>query len=247
MNHSNAIRVIIIDDEEEARDVISTLLSEFRDVQIIGMAGDADAGLALIVRENPDLVLLDISMPRKTGLDMVAELRNFSSTPAVVFVTAYDEFAIRAFKVSALDYLLKPVDPQALADMLMRYRSQRQVTDLRMKVDSLLNHFQHPERLRLNTRSGFLLIDPGEVMYAEADGNYTTLCFAQGGKELFTMTIGRLFEMMPAGQFARISRSVFINRNFLYRVDRKKRECELRKEGVSVQLGIARDHLHDII
>lgn len=246
MKQSNAIRVVIIDDEEEARDVISTLLGEFHDVQIVGKADDADAGLALIMRENPDLVLLDINMPRKTGLDMVAELRSFNRIPAVVFVTAYDEFAIRAFKVSAFDYLLKPVDPAALSDMLMRFKSQRQEADLRMKVDALLNHFHHTERLRLNTRSGFLLIDPYEIMYAEADGNYTTLYFGTGDTEMFTITIGRLFEMMPAGQFARISRSVFINRNSLYRVDRKKRECELRKEGVSILLGVARDHLQDL-
>ncbi len=110
MNVIKSIKTILIDDEAEARDVLSTLLALHHEVDLVATADNADAGLDLIVKYQPDLVFLDIRMPRKTGFDLVSELRGPSLNPVIVFVTAYDEYAIQAFKVAAFDYLLKPVD-----------------------------------------------------------------------------------------------------------------------------------------
>ncbi|MEI7980735.1 MAG: LytTR family DNA-binding domain-containing protein [Bacteroidota bacterium] len=246
MKRTEPIKTILIDDEAEARDVLMTLLQGYPQIEIAGMADNADAGLELIVKFHPDLVFLDIRMPRKTGFDLVAELRNLSLNPVIVFVTAYDEYAIQAFKVAAFDYLLKPVDPDALADTLKRYSTTRANHDFNHKVDHLLHHLHHDDRIRVNTRAGFLLIDPNDILYGTADGNYSVIHFSSSQSEVVTMSIGSLLDLLPSGHFSRISRSAFVNRSFLYRVDRKKRICELRKDGVVIQLEVSREFIRGL-
>ncbi|MFZ4521500.1 MAG: LytR/AlgR family response regulator transcription factor [Bacteroidales bacterium] len=243
MNKPALIRTILIDDEAEARDVLAILLRNHPGIEIIATAADADSGRLLIQQHLPDLVFLDIQMPRKSGFDLVSELRSLDLNPAIIFVTAYDEYAIRAFKVAAFDYILKPVDPRALADTLRRFSAQRVASDFSQKVDHLLHHLHHDDRIRLNTRAGFLLIDPMEILHAKADGNYTVITFTNGLAEIVTINLGSLMELLPAGHFYRVSRSAAINRSFLFRVDRKKRLCELRKDGLTTQLQVSADFI----
>jgi two-component system LytT family response regulator len=246
MTHKTSIKTILIDDEAEAREVLSALLTKHSEIEIVGVAGDVDSGLDLIREYHPDLVFLDIRMPRKTGFDLVAELRSMNLNPVIVFVTAYDEYAINAFKVAAFDYLLKPIDPEVLSDTLKRFSVMRTAEDFKEKVDHLLHHLHHDDRIRLNIRSGFLLIDPMELLYAVADGNYTVIHFSELQTEIVTMNIGSLLALLPAGHFSRISRFAIINRSFLYRVDRKKRTCELRKDGIITELEVSRDFIRGL-
>ena len=109
------MRAIIIDDERLARAELKKLLQDFPEVEIIDEAANAEEGVAKIESQQPDLIFLDIQMPGKTGFDMLAELER---SPQVIFTTAYDEFALKAFEVNALDYLLKPVEPKRLADAI---------------------------------------------------------------------------------------------------------------------------------
>ncbi len=109
------MKAIIIDDERLARTELRKLLQEFPEVEVIDEASNAEEGLEKIEHHNPDLIFLDIQMPGKTGFDMLAELDH---APSVIFTTAYDEYALKAFEVNALDYLLKPIEPKRLADSL---------------------------------------------------------------------------------------------------------------------------------
>ena len=111
------IRAIIIDDERLARNELKKLLQEFPEIEVIAEAANANEGIEKIDSLNPDLVFLDIQMPGKTGFDMLAELEK---APDVIFTTAYDDHALKAFEVNALDYLLKPVEPRRLADALQK-------------------------------------------------------------------------------------------------------------------------------
>ena len=246
MNEIKHIKTVLIDDEPDAVEVLTSLLSGHPQVEIMATAANADSGLEVIMKENPDLVFLDIRMPGKTGFDLVARLRDLNLATAIVFVTAYDEYAIRAFKVAAFDYLLKPVDPDALAETLKRYAASRVDTDFCQKVDHLLQHLHHDDRIRVNTRAGFLLIDPAEIAYVLADGNYSEVFFSLTHTELVTISLGSLLAMLPEGHFLRLSRSAFVNRAFIYRVDRKKRICELRKDGVVIQLEVTRDFIREL-
>jgi two-component system LytT family response regulator len=107
------MKAIIIDDERLARAELRKLLQEFPEIEIVDEAANADEGISKIESHNPDLIFLDIQMPGKTGFDLLAEL---DRAPQVIFTTAYDEYALKAFEVNALDYLLKPIEPKRLAD-----------------------------------------------------------------------------------------------------------------------------------
>ena len=111
------MRAIIIDDERLARAELKKLLQDFPEVEVIDEAANAEEGVSKIESQQPDLIFLDIQMPGKTGFDMLAELER---SPQVIFTTAYDEFALKAFEVNALDYLLKPVEPKRLADAIQK-------------------------------------------------------------------------------------------------------------------------------
>src|SRR5438045_9305654 len=111
------MRAIIIDDERLARAELKKLLQDFPEVEVIDEAANAEEGIAKIESQHPDLIFLDIQMPGKTGFDMLSELER---TPQVIFTTAYDEFALKAFEVNALDYLLKPIEPKRLADAIQK-------------------------------------------------------------------------------------------------------------------------------
>src|SRR5690242_15647841 len=117
------LKVILIDDERLARNELRRMLGEFSDVEIIGEAANASEGIEKIEALNPDLIFLDIQMPGKSGFDMLSQLEK---APHVIFVTAYDEYALKAFDVNALDYLMKPVEPQRLAEALLKVRQKNE-------------------------------------------------------------------------------------------------------------------------
>src|SRR5213080_1812145 len=112
-----SVRTIIIDDERLARNELKKLLQDFGEIEVIDEASNVQEGIEKIEQQNPDLIFLDIQMPGKTGFDLLEELER---APKVIFTTAYDEFALKAFEVNALDYLLKPVEPKRLADAVMK-------------------------------------------------------------------------------------------------------------------------------
>ena len=114
-------KAIIIDDERLARNELKKLLQEFPEVEVIGEAANANEGIEKIESLNPDLVFLDIQMPGKSGFDMLTQIEK---APHVIFVTAYDEYALKAFEVNALDYLMKPVEPKRLADALLKVKQK---------------------------------------------------------------------------------------------------------------------------
>src|SRR5580765_7334635 len=111
------MRAIIIDDERLARSELKKLLTDYPEIEIVAEAANASEGIEKIENLNPDLVFLDIQMPGKTGFDLLAEL---DRAPHVIFTTAYDEYALKAFEVNALDYLLKPIEPKRLADAMQK-------------------------------------------------------------------------------------------------------------------------------
>ena len=115
------IRAVIIDDERLARNELKKLLQEFHEIEVIAEAANANEGIEKIETLSPDVIFLDIQMPGKNGFEMLTELEK---SPHVIFVTAYDEFALKAFDVNALDYLMKPVEPKRLADAILKVKQK---------------------------------------------------------------------------------------------------------------------------
>lgn len=122
------IKVIIIDDEPYSRDELHYLLQLYKDIDIIGEADSGEKGLEIIMRKEPDVVFVDIEMPQMSGLEMAKALQNMKRPPLIIFATAYSNYAVNAFRVQALDYLVKPFDELQIAELIERIRSRLDVT-----------------------------------------------------------------------------------------------------------------------
>ncbi len=210
-------RCVVIDDEKPARDRIKRLLAAYPDFEIVGEAADAEAAVRLIDEITPDLCFLDVQMPEGTGFDVLDRVRH---VPHVVFVTAYDRYAVPAFEVRSLDYLLKPVGRERFAEALDRVRERiggagpaRRILDeleaLRRSVGPGAAGAPRPDRISVRRGSGILLLDPDEIVWFEAED---TLVFARtaAGRFLVDRTLSEL-ERELEGRFFRAHRSCLVN------------------------------------
>jgi len=245
MKESPKLSLMIVDDEPEARDLLKMLVNRIDDVEVTCEADNVDTAMACYKEHTPDLILLDIQMPRKNGFELVRMLRSEGFDPGYIFVTAYDEFAIQAIRISAFDYLLKPVDPNDLSDAIGRFRKLKENSSLVTPIDKLLEHLQSKKHIKLNTRSGFLLMDTADIIYCMADGNYTDIHLTGGRKETVSCNLGRLEEDLPVDSFFRISRSALINLDFLVRVNTRSGTCVL-EAGQTVELKVVRGRLAEL-
>jgi len=210
------VKVLIVDDEPLARERIRTLLAGRKDVTIAGECRDGRSAVRAIRELRPDLVFLDVQMPEMDGFAVLEELGQ-EALPAVIFVTAFDQYAIRAFEVCALDYLLKPFDPERFGRALDRARAEyerREGGTLREQIGAALAEWKQRKKYvdRLVVRAGgrvcFVKLD--ELDWVEAAGNYVRL---RAGKEeyLYRETISQLESELPPEKFARIHRSRIVN------------------------------------
>lgn len=229
------INVMIVDDEQEAIDYLSILLKEnFPDINIVATAGSSKEALEKAFRKHPDLVFLDIKIDAKNGFDILNELKKENHTPHIVFVTAYNQYAVEAFKVNALDYLLKPVDNEELNRAVSKFYEQKGKDLQFQNIHNFLNN--HRPKIRFNTRAGYILIHPDEIVYCQSDGNYTEIYLKDKSKKLVCYNLKNFLEQLPDVQFKRISRYYIINEKYLSEVDRGKQKCKLIVEGETIEL-----------
>lgn len=206
------LKVVLIDDERLARSELKRLLQEFPDVEVIGEATNADEGIEKIESLNPDLVFLDIQMPGKTGFDMLAELER---APHVIFVTAYDEYALRAFEVNALDYLMKPVEPKRLADALLKVRQKDEEELLSYNNRGILS--EHDQVfVKDGERCWFVKLS--EVRLFESAGNYAKVFFGTN-KPLILKSLNALEERLDEKVFFRANRKHIINLRMIEKIE----------------------------
>lgn len=207
---------IIIDDERLARNELKKMLSLHPEIEIIGEAANADEGIRLITEMNPDLILLDVQMPVKTGFDLLQELEKL---PTVIFTTAYDEYAIRAFEVNALDYLLKPIDPKRLSDAVQKF----------LAIDEKEMMFsENRSELRLSlSESDQVFVKDGEkcwfvklaeIRLFESVGNYARVFFGPN-KPLILKSLNSLEERLDPRTFFRANRKHIVNLRMIEKVE----------------------------
>jgi two-component system, LytTR family, response regulator len=212
----SSIRVLIVDDEPIARKGIRRLLDEASDVEIVGECGDgAEAALA-IRKQSPDLVFLDVQMPELDGFGMLEKV-GVEAGPEIIFVTAYDEYTLRAFDIQALDYLLKPVNPERFHKALGRARARLQNKSyerMNGRLLALLENQRREERgaarFAVKTPQGVLLVDADDVDLIEAAGNYVSLR-AGSQAHLLSETISGMERRLDPRKFLRIHRSRIVN------------------------------------
>lgn len=227
------IRCIIIDDEPGAITNLETLIRNHSDVRVVASADNPVKAVDIILEMRPDLLFLDIQMPGLSGFEVAKALAAEGFHPPIIFVTAFDHFAIEAIRHSAFDFLVKPVTAEELHRALERFFEEKHVVPLHDMYSRLLERSLAPRRLKISTAGGFTLIDPNEVVYIQADWNYAEIFLGGGKSELCTLNIGALEALLPENGFFRISRSLIINTKYLTKVSRKKREALLIKQSES--------------
>ncbi len=209
------IRALIIDDERLARSELKKMLLEFPEIEVVGEANNASDGIAKITTLKPELIFLDIQMPGKTGFEMLTELEK---APVVIFTTAYDEFALKAFEVNALDYLLKPIEPKRLADAIIKlhlldgkddvHHVERINTDILTETDQVF--------VKDGERCWFVKLN--EIRLFESVGNYAKVFFGSN-KPLILKSLNSLEERLDEKVFFRANRKHIINLRWVEKIE----------------------------
>lgn len=171
------------------------------------------------------------------GFDVLQAIGQTDIRPSVIFVTAFDRYAIQAIKSSAFDYILKPIDETELTLAVERFIAANALKEQKSNYEKLIGQMSK-KKIRFNTTGGFILINTEDVVYIQADWNYSEIHFSKEKCEVVSMNLGSVEEMLPQGSFARINRSIIINLAWLEKVHRGKRICVLRKDDVAYEFKI---------
>lgn len=207
------MKAVLIDDEKNALEMLEWMIEKnCPDVEIVAMCESALEGLEKIQSIKPDLIFLDIEMPQLNGFDLLDRLGKHESD--VIFTTAYNQFAIKAFKACALDYLLKPVDPEELKSAVQKAKDKKSKVSAE-QLDLLLSYMR-PEkkkskRIALTTTDHLIFIDTDKIIYCESDSNYTIVFLSTGEKVIVSKTLKDVEEILEGSDFFRIHASYLIN------------------------------------
>lgn len=234
-------KVLIIDDENRTRELIARMIDSFGfDVVTIPEGENVASGIAAIEKHDPDIVFLDIQMPDGTGFDVIRSIddKHFE----VVFITAHEEFAIKAIKFSALDYLLKPVDTAELKMAMEKALAAVDEKKESAQFDALQNNIQPNEkrRLVLKTQESVHVVELDHIIRCEADRNYTSFYLQDNKKILVSKTLKEYETLLAAHNFLRVQQSHLVNLDFVDRYDKKNGGAVVMKDGSEVPLSPAK-------
>jgi two-component system LytT family response regulator len=206
-------KALIIDDERLARSELKKLLGDFPDIEVVGEAVNAKDGLEKIEHLNPDLLFLDIQMPDRTGFELLADL---DKAPQVIFTTAYDEYALKAFEYNALDYLLKPVEPKRLADALHKLKLQEEKET--QSLNALRGTLSEGDQVFVKDGDRCWFVKLQQIRLFESVGNYARVYFDQN-KPLILKSLNALEERLDERVFFRANRKHIVNLRMIDKID----------------------------
>ncbi len=211
------MKAIIIDDERLARTELRKLLLDFPEIDVVDEAANAEEGISKIENHNPDVIFLDIQMPGKTGFDLLSEL---DRAPQVIFTTAYDEYALKAFEVNALDYLLKPIEPRRLADTMEKLTKGRQSSLPLRSVSEFERHTLLSEDDQVFVKDGerCWFVKLSDVRLFESVGNYAKVFFGPN-KPLILKSLNSLEERLDDKVFFRANRKHIVNLRMIEKIE----------------------------
>ncbi|HEU4858865.1 MAG TPA: response regulator [Chitinophagaceae bacterium] len=209
------MRAIIIDDERLARTELRKLLQDYPEVEVVDEAANADEGINKIDSLQPDLVFLDIQMPGKTGFDMLAELER---APHVIFTTAYDEYALKAFEVNALDYLLKPIEPKRLADAMQKLHVAETKENHIVPENFNQSILSEADQVFVKDGERCWFVKLSDIRLFESVGNYAKVFFG-GNKPLILKSLNALEERLDPKTFFRANRKHIVNLRMIDKIE----------------------------
>ena len=209
------ITAIIIDDERLARNELKKLLEQHPEIQIIDEASGVDEGVEKIELARPDLIFLDIQMPGKTGFDLLGELEK---APKVIFTTAFDEFALKAFEVNALDYLLKPIDPNRLSDAIQKLQTELALEQASILGGSVRGPLTEADQVFVKDGEKCWFVKLAEIRLFESVGNYAKVYFSTH-KPLILKSLNALEDRLDEHVFFRANRKHIINLHWIEKIE----------------------------
>lgn len=217
------ITAIIVDDEVLARQTLQSMLKLFcPNIELVGEAQDVASGEKLIREKSPDVVFLDIQMPDGSGFDLLMKFENISFK--FVFITAYQEYAIRAFKFSAIDYILKPVDPTDLINAIEKLSEtiREEDTNHQFKtfVDNIQTNINSPQKILLKTADAMVVADINNVVRCESQSNYTVFYFNDRPKIMVSKTLKDYDDLLSESGFFRVHQSHLVNLKYVKKYNR---------------------------
>ena len=223
----NKLRIVIADDERPARRFLRSMIETFDDTEVVGEAATGAEAVEIIEREKPDLALLDLQMPEITGLEVVKLLEK-SRLPLVAFVTAYDEFAVQAFEVNAVDYLLKPVEKARLRETLKRSRERLEQTNFQTKeaenLKAAIETYEEIsvknflERIPVRQRDEILLVPVSKIASIVADGELLHITNLQNKRYTINFRLKDIEARLEPNKFVRLSRGALVNLETIARI-----------------------------
>ena len=221
------LRAILVDDEPPSRIHLAKRLKAHPEVEIVGQAEDVSSAFDLVSSERPDVIFLDIQMPKENGFALLPKLETVEPQPAVVFVTAFDEYAIRAFEAHALDYLTKPVSADRLAKTILRLNKQLAPAKAAAHESISLPPTEAAKRLGpedlvlLRERSLSMMVKAREIAAIESQGDYTRIFLSEEKILMMKQPLSRWESQLPAELFTKVSRSLLVNRKSVAKMERK--------------------------
>ncbi len=225
------IKAVIIDDEINAQNLLEKILARYfpNKFNIVEKCISVDSGVVAIEKYEPELVFLDIQMPEKSGFKLFKYFNLIKFE--VIFTTAYNQFAIKAIKRSALDYLVKPIDHLELSAAVKKFEKKNEGHFAQKKLSLLLENLnvndQNVSKIAFPTIEGFELIHTNQILYCKAESNYCSIKKIEGITKTATKTLKYVEEILPTASFKRIHKSYVINLNYVVRYNRANKEIEL--------------------
>ena len=220
------LRILIIDDEAAAGNILKLLIERFIPLEKeVRYCNSPEEGLAMIATYQPTLLMLDIEMPNINGFDFLNRATGCDFD--VIFTTAFDQYAIKAIRFSALDYLLKPIDSIELQSAINRHivKQQTRQPQQQLLVNNLISNLQQKEpenfKLALSTTEGVSFFDPAQIIYCEGENNYTRFVFTNHKPMLISKTLAEYEDILAEHQFIRIHKSFLINKKYVTKVDKE--------------------------
>lgn len=236
----NGITALIVDDSAPARRLLRLMLAALApDIEVLGEAANVQGAVEVIKSNRPDVVFLDIEMPGESGLQLAAQLSRDEVPYEIVFTTAYNQYAIRAFRLSAVDYLLKPIDEKQLLEAVEKVRSIKSNRQTAERLKAVLQNMQHDtsQTLTVPVLNGHLFLNINEILYLKADGAYTHI-YLQAKQPVTVSKNLKYFEAALNGLpgFVRVHRSYLINTRHIVKYDKADRGSVIMSDDAVIDI-----------
>ena len=246
MVENKILKVIIADDEPDAVLLLRSLLLQIGNVEIVAEAGNAEDAFFQILDNLPDLVLLDIHLPRNSGIDLAVLLRRRMVDVPVVFISAYKEFALQAIRNGVYDFLLKPIAFEDLKGIIGKYRRVNH-SSFSGRLADMVYSIPEEVKIRINSRYSYILVNPSEIVYCRSHDGYTYIYLANGKKEVASSSLKQMELLVERWNFFRLGRSLLINQEYIRYIDKSANKCVLKSDSYQWELHSSRSAIKDLL